>query len=1045
MSTFIWARRGRITAAFVALIAFALLAAIRSALATSGGDPYVVPHIVDTNPDPDIVETTIVAEPAMVDIGNGVLASVLTFNGSVPGPEFRLKVGDTVIVHFQNNIAHDTGIHWHGIELANASDGTPLTQNQVAPGDTFLYKFQVTRPGVFWYHPHHHSSTNQVFKGLYGSLVVTDPNEEALEAAGVIPGPEQTKTIVLTDVTVCKAVGANDAATYDPSLPHVSGAALPAQASPMPVTICETTPVDEDGNPRGAYNDGDVPNIQKSGLSGTVNEGQTVLTNGVNVGGRAGDPSAPGALAPGASLLDVEAGQGLRLQMINAATTRFFRLRLTDSAGALVPLIRIGGQGGLLDHAVREGGIVSGFDFKYGSGEILLDPGDRADVVAAIPPGADGPLTMWTQDFQRTGTPSGWANLPTVPVMHLNIAGVAASTYTIAGGTPLRAATGDPQEGLGAATATPLDPATFSPAKDGMGSQDITLTSMLDDNTPNRLGINGKLGSHDFTGEYTEIDHELSARFAASLGDTIELTVTNATAAHHPFHLHGFSIQPLDLTKPASPTYTFPYNEFRDNIDVPAGYTLRFRLRLDDRPLVDGVTPGGGLGRWVFHCHIFFHATFGMISEFVVVDPDGKERPYVNANDTLIDTIVGQNIQMAGTVVDTDGEAVTLTASIGTVVGDDEGHWTWTHTTAGGEPPFVYITAIDEGGRRDQAVFALNVNEPPVVTVDSAAGDEGAPIAVHATAIDPDGDPVTAMWSVAPGVGVDAGAGCTFAAPASLDTTVACTDDGVYTITLTASDGINVPVSKNATLTVANVAPSLEITSPPSGSVFEIGTPVAVVASITDPGSNDTLTCNFNWDGGGPPSSAPGMGGSCSKINTFTQSGVYTTKVTAVDDDGGSDEETLVIVVYDPNSKVLGAGTIQSPPGAYPANPSAHGPALFVVSARYPHGASVPVGEATFKVLLSGFEFRATSFEWLAVTGRTAQIKGTGTVGGQGGYRFLLTVKDGKVLLGLLGGKLRLKVWDASDTVVYDNAPGSPDDLDVANPRPISLGTIAVH
>ena len=69
-----------------------------------------------------------------------------------------------------------------------------------------------------------------------------------------------------------------------------------------------------------------------------------------------------------------------------------------------------------------------------------------------------------------------------------------------------------------------------------------------------------------------------SARFApdAPLGDTLELTVTNQTGAHHPFHLHGFSIQPLDLhAGRRSPTYTFPYNEFRDNIDVPANYTLR--------------------------------------------------------------------------------------------------------------------------------------------------------------------------------------------------------------------------------------------------------------------------------------------------------------------------------------------------------------------------------------------------------------------------------------------------------------------------------------
>ena len=128
-----------------------------------------------------------------------------------------------MIVHFENDLEEESGIHWHGIELANASDGTPLVQNQVEPGDTFLYKFEVTRPGIYWYHPHHHASTNQVFKGLYGTIIITDPNEAALQASGVLPSQANTKTLALSDITVCKAPGSNDAATFDPTLPHVSG------------------------------------------------------------------------------------------------------------------------------------------------------------------------------------------------------------------------------------------------------------------------------------------------------------------------------------------------------------------------------------------------------------------------------------------------------------------------------------------------------------------------------------------------------------------------------------------------------------------------------------------------------------------------------------------------------------------------------------------------------------------------------------------------------------------------------------------------------
>jgi len=797
----IWRRRGVFTVAIAAVLAVIVTGLdMRSsgrASASYAGDAYSNPPVVDTNPDPNIVETTITAMPAAIDIGGGVLASVLTFNGTVPGPEFRLKVGDTVIVHFQNNIAHATGIHWHGIELNNASDGTPISQNQVPPGGSFLYKFKVTRPGIYWYHPHHHSSTNQVFKGLVGAIIVSDPNEAALRASGTLPPEAQTKTMVLGDLTVCKAPGSNDAKTYNPNLPHVSGGPLATQASPWPVELCETAPIDEDGNPRAKYAAGDVPNIQKSGTSGRVNEGQTVLTNGINVGARNGTPSAPGPLSPGANLLNVQAGQGLRLQFVNTSAVRFFRLRLTTSTGTLVPLVRVGGQGGLLDNAVVEGGVVGGFDFRYGLGEILLDPGDRADVVAAIPPNATGVATLWTEDFQRTG--GGYADIPTVPVAHFNVTGPSGSGYAISDGTPLRAATGDPVETLGAATASLLNPAAFTTPKAGMANQNITLSQEF---PPAALSINNVIGSHETAGDYTTAAHPGSARYAANVpvGSRLELTVENTTLAHHPFHLHGFSIQPISLTKTGSPSYTYPYREFRDNIDIPDGYTLRFRVRLDDRPMMDGTTPGGSLGRWVIHCHIFFHAIFGMITEFNVVAPTGNERPYINADVTRVQGNASSTLKATGTFFDRDGNTVTLSASSGTIVNDSGSHWTWTRT--GGTSGLVYVTATDSGGLRDQVAFETVVNQPPVVTASAANGKDRLPIAIHGTATDPEGAKLTTTWTYTKGAGVDPGATCTFGNAAALDTTITCTHGGTYSIALTASDGDNPPVMATAPVTV---------------------------------------------------------------------------------------------------------------------------------------------------------------------------------------------------------------------------------------------------
>jgi hypothetical protein len=604
-----------------------------------------------------------------------------------------------------------------------------------------------------------------------------------------------------------------------------------------------------------------------------------------------------------------------------------------------------------------------------------------------------------------------------------------------------------------------LNPAGFAPPKPGMGTNDIWLT-----NVSSTLGINSVQGSHDFAGDYTGITHEDSARFA-HLGDTLELTVTNQTGAHHPFHLHGFSIQPIDLTDTipglpaaggpdASPgtgaPYTFGYNEFRDNIDVPGGYTLRFRVKLEDRPLMDGVTPGGGMGRWVFHCHIFFHAVFGMISEFVTSAADGKERPYVNVNfgEQYHQALAGDMLSVHGKYVDTDGDAVTLAASLGTVTDNMDGTWTWDYAVTGAEgTQFVYITATDANGLKDQTLFHLKVNGPPVVTVDDASGAEGAAVAIHGTAVDPDGDPVTHTWTVTPDAGVDAGAACVIADPAALDTTVTCTDDGTFTLTLTASDGINMPVADTGTLTLSNVAPTISLGSPPSGSVFVIGSTVSVVANVADQGTNDTLTCSFFWDGGGPNSVSVAGGGICSQSNTFVSAGVYTSTVTVTDDDGGvGGPITVVIVVYNPDSKMTGGGTANSPAGALVANPLATGVVQFEPDSQYLPRATTPSGKAKFTFRTQSFDFTSGALEWLVVTGDKGQLRGSGTINDAGDYGFLLTVVDGGTP-GAAGDRLRMKIWDksAGDAVVYDTTPGGAEDIDVSPTLPIGAGNITLH
>ena len=176
--------------------------------------PAALRPVIDTNPDPRIIETTLVAEEREVDLdGRGLLARMYTFNGGTPGPEFRARVGDRVIVHFTNRIDEPLMVHWHGIELHNASDGTTLTQNPLRQGETFTYDFIVPRAGVFWYHSHR-APTNPEFKGMYGAFIVTDDNDATLVRRQVLPPDALTRTLVLGDTTVCKAPGRNDTATF---------------------------------------------------------------------------------------------------------------------------------------------------------------------------------------------------------------------------------------------------------------------------------------------------------------------------------------------------------------------------------------------------------------------------------------------------------------------------------------------------------------------------------------------------------------------------------------------------------------------------------------------------------------------------------------------------------------------------------------------------------------------------------------------------------------------------------------------------------------
>ncbi|WP_346380653.1 copper resistance system multicopper oxidase, partial [Acidithiobacillus sp.] len=91
-------------------------------------------------------------------------------NGQIPAPILRWREGDRVTLHVTNRMPVSTSIHWHGILLPDAMDGVPgVTYPGIAPGETFVYQFEVKQSGTFWYHSH---TRFQEQTGIYGPIVI---------------------------------------------------------------------------------------------------------------------------------------------------------------------------------------------------------------------------------------------------------------------------------------------------------------------------------------------------------------------------------------------------------------------------------------------------------------------------------------------------------------------------------------------------------------------------------------------------------------------------------------------------------------------------------------------------------------------------------------------------------------------------------------------------------------------------------------------------------------------------------------------------------
>ncbi len=334
---------------------------------TAGGFP-AAPTLAPS-PGQRVVEKTLTPRPVTLDLG-GVEVGTWAYGENLPGPLLRATAGDLMRIHVDNQLPTETTVHWHGIRLRNVADGVPgLTQDPIAAGATYTYEFTVPDPGTYFFHPH---VGVQLDRGLYGPLIVDDPNE---------PGDYDAEWIVVLDDWLD-----GTGTTPDDVLAALTG--------------------DSSGN--GGSMDG-------MGSMGGMDHGGMGMGGGSAPFGDAGDVEYPhflinGRIPASPDVLRAKPGQRVRIRIINAASDTIFavalgghRLTVTHTDGYAVKPREVGalylGMGERYDATVTlDDGVfplVAEPFGKDGQALALVRTGAGAGPPSDVRPGElDGPILL---------------------------------------------------------------------------------------------------------------------------------------------------------------------------------------------------------------------------------------------------------------------------------------------------------------------------------------------------------------------------------------------------------------------------------------------------------------------------------------------------------------------------------------------------------------------------------------------------------------------------------------------------------------------------
>ena len=132
-------------------------------------DPTDLPAPLEIR-EPTTVVINLEAIEVDGQLADGTTYTYWTFNGAVPGPFFRVRLGDTIEVHMKNNT---TSTMNHSVDFhAVTGPGGGAVMTQTEPGKESVFTAKALNVGLFVYHCATPMVASHISNGMYGLILV---------------------------------------------------------------------------------------------------------------------------------------------------------------------------------------------------------------------------------------------------------------------------------------------------------------------------------------------------------------------------------------------------------------------------------------------------------------------------------------------------------------------------------------------------------------------------------------------------------------------------------------------------------------------------------------------------------------------------------------------------------------------------------------------------------------------------------------------------------------------------------------------------------